>query len=37
MFCQNCGSENEDNVKFCSNCGNSINTYNTYFGNFWKN
>ena len=33
MFCQNCGSENEDNVKFCSNCGNSINTYNTYFGN----
>lgn len=33
MFCQNCGTKNDDNVKFCSNCGNSINTYNTYFGN----
>ncbi|WP_420535769.1 zinc-ribbon domain-containing protein [Brachyspira intermedia] len=20
MFCQNCGSKNDDNVKFCFNC-----------------
>ena len=24
MFCPNCGSKNEDNVKFCSNCGSII-------------
>lgn len=25
MFCQNCGTKNDDNVKFCSNCGSPIN------------
>ncbi|MEI0559359.1 PH domain-containing protein [Brachyspira intermedia] len=24
MFCQNCGSKNDDNVKFCFNCGSLI-------------
>ena len=24
MFCKNCGSENEDNVKFCNKCGKSL-------------
>ena len=24
MFCQNCGTKNDDNVKFCSNCGSLI-------------
>ena len=24
MFCPNCGSKNDDNVKFCANCGNLI-------------
>ncbi|MEI0494061.1 PH domain-containing protein [Brachyspira intermedia] len=29
MFCQNCGTKNDDNVKFCSNCGSPIgNTSN---------
>ncbi|WP_295158686.1 PH domain-containing protein [uncultured Brachyspira sp.] len=26
MFCQNCGTKNDDNVKFCSNFGNLINS-----------
>lgn len=21
MFCQNCGTQNSDGVKFCNNCG----------------
>lgn len=25
MFCANCGTKNDDNVKFCPNCGNIIN------------
>ena len=24
MFCQNCGTKNDDNVKFCFNCGSLI-------------
>lgn len=24
MFCPNCGSKNEDNVKFCAHCGSII-------------
>lgn len=24
MFCKNCGSENDDNVKFCNKCGENL-------------
>ena len=24
MFCQHCGSSNDDSVRFCSNCGNAL-------------
>ena len=24
MFCRNCGSKLEDNIKFCPKCGNSV-------------
>lgn len=29
MFCTKCGTQNEDEAKFCANCGNTLNNKNT--------
>ena len=29
MFCQNCGNEIKEGIKFCPNCGNPLNIVNT--------
>lgn len=29
MYCPKCGSQNDDNVEFCTSCGNSLKNINT--------
>ena len=30
MFCQNCGNEINEGIKFCPNCGDAIETIKKY-------
>ena len=36
MYCQNCGTKNLDNARFCANCGFPIGKEAQLYAGFWK-